>query len=288
MPTYETTDLLKINVDDETKELIDRLISDREAFSEFVYTPLLEAVNELEKRKRNRGLLSYIERSLVAGVPDAFEDKSCAVMFRQIATPNYEVRRFISVADVLSDAFKPLFFEYLEDKFTDNNEWKYNLCKMSFYAGTGKKGGQKIDRVNIVDFNRFKGKRLSEITTVWGQKLGDFHREFLTQTYSHIDNTSFYDASGWFSKCGGNAKDYYVHFLRLFLQHGILFENFMLDVKEKEFTRDVFLPAFIKVMKESGYRPLIVALEPTEIEGDSFWMCHPHNTIGFVKNKSNI
>ena len=57
------------------------------------------------------------------------------------------------------------------------------------------------------------------------------------------------------------------------------------------FTKTVFLPAFIAVYKEFGVKPLIVALEPTEIETDIFWMSHPYphkRLLTKNKNKSNI
>ena len=267
---------------------IEALVLDKKAFSDFIYTPLDEAIVELQSRQSDVEIKAYINKFLAAGVPEVFSRKRCMVLFRQIATPNYEVRRFVSIVDALGSEFKTLFFEYLEDKFTDNNEWKYSLCKMSFFSGKGKKGGSKIERINIIDFNTFKGKKFSEITTYWGQKLGDFHRELTRQVYSHFENDSFYDASGWFAKSGGSAKEYYTHFLRLFLQNGILFENFMINEKELSFTKEVFLPAFMKILKDTGKKPLIVALEPTDIEGDEFWMCHPHTSVEYVKSKFNL
>ena len=95
----------------------------------------------------------------------------------------------------------------------------------------------------------------------------------------------FFDASNWFLKSGGNAKEYYKNFLTLFVSHGILLENFMLDVKELTFTENIFLPAFMQVLRETGKKPLIIALEPTEIESNIFWMCHPQDTKRFVESK---
>ena len=62
----------------------------------------------------------------------------------------------------------------------------------------------------------------------------------------------------------------------------------MLDVKELSFTKEVFLPAFIEVIRITGVKPLIVALSPTDIEGDNFWMCHPHESEIHVKEKLEI
>jgi len=74
----------------------------------------------------------------------------------------------------------------------------------------------------------------------------------------------------------GGADKYYTPFTALFIKDAILFENFMLDSKEISFTKDIFLSAFIEVYRKTGCKPLIVALEPTDIEGDEFWPCHPN------------
>jgi hypothetical protein len=60
------------------------------------------------------------------------------------------------------------------------------------------------------------------------------------------------------------------------LVHGILFENFMLDDDEIEFTKKIVVPAFETIEKIFGVKPLIVALNPTEIEGSDFWNSYPY------------
>jgi hypothetical protein len=85
---------------------------------------------------------------------------------------------------------------------------------------------------------------------------------------------------------GGKPKEYYKAFLTLCIRNGILFENFILtNEEERRFTKDVFLPIFSEVTERIGMKPLIVALEPTDIEGDKFWMCHPPETFDYVKKK---
>jgi len=268
------------------EKLIEDLISDREKFNAFVYTPISEAVDELEKRQKEN-LKSRMATYLPAGVPEVFDNRNYAVIFRQLATPNHESRRFVSLVDAI-DEFIPMFFEYLDDKFTDNNDWKYYLGKLPFFHGIGKKGGEKITRSNIIDFNISRGKKINEVKTLWGQSLIDFHHNFFDESYKEKNkDVVFFDASEWFSKSGGNAKDYYKNFLALFISHGILFENFMLDHKELKFTKEIFLPAFIQVLNDVGKKPLIVALEPTEVESDLFWFCHPGFTKSFVDSKIN-
>ena len=181
---------------------------------------------------------------------------------------------------------EPLFWEYYEDKFTSHNEWKHALGKLAFFGGVGKKGGVKIDAFNIIDFNYWGGEKLSAVRTLWGQPLIEFHHEFFDATFRPLSDCTF-DASDWFTINGKNAHGYYQNFLSLFIRHGILFENFMLDEKEFTFTRDVVLPAFIAVCRATGRKPLIVPLEPTTIEGERFWMCYPDKSKLFVLDKLN-
>lgn len=254
-------------------EDIDLLLSDRKKFEEFVYTSLPDAIKEIELRKEDEGLTESVGK-LVSEIPEPLKKGPKAVLFRQLATPNYEVRRFVSIIDLI-DNLKPLFWEYHSDKFTSNNEWKHSLGKLKFFAGIGKKNGVKLETVNVIEFNDYVGKKIAEVKTFFGQSLIDFHHDLFDKTYTNFVEKEFFDASVWFSQNGGSASDYYEPFLSLFVKNAILFENFILDVKELSFTREVFLPAFIRVYEKTGKKPIIVALEPTELEDDVFWLCHP-------------
>lgn len=254
---------------------IDALVADRDAFNAFVYTPIEDAMSELERRwvdPRVRGATS---------VPNELKNGFKAVIFRQLVTGNYEIRRFVSIIDPLR--LQPVFWEYYDDKFTSNNEWKHSLGKLHFYGGLGKKGGAKINALKVIDFNSYNGKRINEVRTLWDEPLVDFHHRFLRERFREVDE-AFFDASEWFAANGKTASNYYQSFMALFVKHAILFENFMLDEKEFEFTKEIFLPAFIAAWKASGVKPLIVSLEPTDIEDDKFWICHPFDDHEYVLN----
>jgi hypothetical protein len=45
------------------------------------------------------------------------------------------------------------------------------------------------------------------------------------------------------------------------------------------------LPAFIHVYEETGLKPLIVALEPTDTEDDEYWISYPHEEKSFIAEK---
>lgn len=265
---------------------IEELIEDREAFNAFIYTPLDQAIQELSTRAEDLALQKMVADTLSQRLPDLFQDKKIGILFRQLATPNYEMRRFVSILDAI-EGIVPVFWEYYSDKFTSNNEYKHSLGKLHYFLGKGKKGGVKIDTQNIIDFNKYNGEKISDVKTLWGQSLVSFHHELFEKEYGKVETTSFFDASKWFAGSGGSAKEYYTNFITLFVKNGILFENFMLDEKELSFTTEVFLPAFIEVWQKTGKKPLIVALEPTDIEGDKFWICHTPEVHTVVQSKLN-
>jgi hypothetical protein len=77
-------------------------------------------------------------------------------------------------------------------------------------------------------------------------------------------------------------KEYYKAFMSLLVNHGVLFENYYLNEKEHAFTKKVFLPAFIEVYEKTGYKPMIVSIEPTDNEGDQYWYSHPAELLEMV------
>lgn len=270
---------------------IDLLISEQKIFSEFVYTALDDAVNEINKRSSDVMLKNYLDKMLPAGIPSILDKKKHAFLSRCIATPNYETSRFIDIVCLMDD-FQPLFWEYGMDKFKPNvNISKHSLGKMTFCGGLDKKGNKKIQHINIVDFNKYNGKKLKDIRTIWGQDLIDFHHELFDEVYGDrkIKTLSFFDASEWYFNSGREVAVYYKYILSLFLIHGVLFENFLLDdFSERQFIRNVFLPAFIEITKETGKKPLIVSLGPPKTESDKFWLYYPHKHTESIKTKLNL
>lgn len=267
----------------EIERQIEELVSSRQKFNEFVYTPLDKALEEIKTRRANPDLVKEVDGLLNNDIPECFNTGPKAVIFSQVS-PNYELRRFMSLIDAIEELL-PVFLEYCDDKFVPENDWKYSLGKLKFFYGRGKHGGLKIERVNIIDFNKSNGRKLSEITTLWGQKLLDFHHEFFDQTFKKLKPEQCSDISNWLKLHGGTPMEYYKHVLLLMIKQGILFENFMLYGHEEPFTRNIFLPAFIQITNDLKMKPLIVALEPTEIEGDTFWTCYPSESRWFMEEK---
>jgi hypothetical protein len=263
---------------------IGALVGDRSAFHDFVYTPLDEAIAELERRRENPDLMKTVTRFLGNSLLPEFSEKPRAVLARHVITPNYEVTRFLSVPD--STGMAPLFFEYHKDKLIYKNPSKYRLARLLFHHGYGKKGGAKTSQVEVLHLDSAHGKEIASVTTHSGENLVEFHHGLFLSRFPHLKDALF-DGSAWYAQNGGSPEKYYSKFLALFVAHGILFENFLLDQKELSFTTDVFLPGFLEVMRMTGVKPLIVALEPTDIEGDEFWISYPHTLKGLVDKTQN-
>jgi len=267
----------------ERQRRIEELLADRRKFDAFVYRDIHEARAELERRQDNRKIDAYLSRQLPVGIPDAMKGKKSVVLFRHIATSNYEICRFVILTEALND-LQPLILEYTEDKFTNRNEWKYFLGRISFANGVNKKSEEIFECINIINFNESNSKPISSISTLWDQSLVDFHHELFLEEFPHLEN-NVSDLSEWLHAQGVGAKGYYKSFLSLFLKHGILLENFLVVSKELSFTREVILPALLEIEEETGMLPLIVALEPTDIEDKKFWLSHPYKKKGVLERK---
>lgn len=253
---------------------VEDVFESRDRFNEYVYTHWEDAVKELEARSTNAALEAYIEKHIPHGLPPYMEGRRSMVLFRNIATPNYEISRYLICADALQDTLQPLILEYTADKFNNRNEMKFVLGKIPFHKGTNKHGEPIVERKTIIDINASNNVPLHKVETVWGEKLVDFHHELFAQSYPTFSDVT-YDLSDWLRELGATARDYYKGFFCLFLKHGILFENYMIDGSEFAFTKEIIAPVLLEIEKESGCKPLIVALEPTHIEGDEFWISHP-------------
>lgn len=262
----------------EDEKFIDELVNDHQKFDDYIYfSSMEEAMIELERRRNDKELQKKVDEYFKdVGIPLHFKNDPRLVLFRQVATPNIEVSRFLIIADGVE--MKPLFLEYYDDKFTSNNEWKWHLGKLAFYEGLNKKGDSMISHKLIIDFVESDGEKLGNIKTFWGESLVKFHHRLFDENYRHVDSNTFFDGTEWFKKNELSAKIYYKIVLGLFVSNGILLENFLLSGDEHKFSKNVFLPAFKFIHNHFNLKPIIVALSPTTIENDKFWFCQNPQT----------
>lgn len=233
------------------------------------------AKEEIWRRWNDKALRKKVEDFLGGDIPEFLKKEPKATLVRYIITPNYEFFYFLGLAELAG--LDHACLEYSKDKFVAKNPDKYNLCKMFFFNGVGKKRGAKIDSINVVNFNKTEGKMLNEIKTEWGEKLIDFHHKILKKS-AKSSFKKVCDFSDWFNKKRNKNKSYYyLYYLALFLCHGVLFENFLLNKGEAEFTRKKVKPSFDKLEKIFGVRPLIVPLEHLGVNADNTRMYYSKN-----------
>jgi len=251
----------------------DKIMSDKKSFYKMVYTPLSEAIKILEERQKDPNLIIKIEKLLNNDIPEPLKkiDKY-AINGKQVATPNFDVRWFLNI--IKDYNLKPFFYEFYSDKFTSKNYFKHSLCQLLIHKNENNKKGEYLEeKITIVDFNKYDGKLFKEIKTLNGESLIDFHRKLFSVYDYKIEDFIFYDGSPWLERNGGSASSFYEKDLLLYVCHGILFENFLLTEEDSNFTKNIFLPAFIKAHKLSGLKPLIVPIPPMDpdIEDGSHW-----------------
>jgi hypothetical protein len=204
-------------------------------------------------------------------------------MFRQIATPNYEAARFVSLAKEYD--LQPLFIEFHEDRFLTMNPLKCALVRMRFSDGPGKTAAIPPVVRRIANMPEADGRKIVEITTRWKQSLVSFHHEMI-RAVSWISDATLVDGSSWFHSHGKYAGEYYTPFLKLF-KKAVLFEDFLLADGERSFTERVVMPAFNAATAVLGEKPLIVRLtEPGEAES-SEWFDYPKSFLEHVDRRWN-
>ena len=257
-------------------------MSDRNIFNQIVYTPLSEALRLLDERQKDSELMAKVEKLLKGDIPEVFKNKKCGIFARQIATPNNESLRFLSIAK--EHNLYPIFFEFHDDKFTPNNNvFKHSLAQLCVQKKLDCNGNDYSEKITIVDFNKHGGKKFKNIKTLWAEPLVDFHRKLFESSSSNIKDFCYYDASDWYERNGKKATNYYTNFLMLFICHGILFENFeTLKNSEGDFTQNILLPSLEKVINLIGIKPIIVPLQPLDLETDNFWLHHLPGVKKFI------
>ena len=203
-------------------------------------------------------------------LPDFLRAGPRAVLARQLATPNFEFHIF--AARARSVGLKIVCPDYAADKFCSGNPDKLALARQTFFLGEGESGGYRTRSHWLIDVERFDGKPLRMIETLWGEGLVSFHHRLLQQ---HFPGVEVMDNSCWLARMGGQPARFWPRLLSLFICDGILFENFHTQGHESEFTRRIIRPAFAEVTAHYGLQPLIVPLLPIARERDPYWSWYP-------------
>lgn len=239
-----------------------------------IYTPLDEAAALLHERRATQAVrpANQVEALLA--------QRPCAVLFRQIATPNFELLRFLALAS--AQGLTPVVLEFHQDLFVDRNPAKLALGKMRFHDGWGKNGGPRLKTVTVMDVNSANGRPLCEARTRWGRSLAGFHHDLLV-SHGAWPMLTAHDASVWFRENGGSARRYYTAFFELLINLAVLIESFPITGHDAAFTREVMLPSFEASLARQGSKPLVCRLDPPDAEGDPYWLQYPGNLFAVVE-----
>ncbi len=251
--------------------------------ADLMFTPL-EAVAELKRRQEDPMLRKKVEEYLAGDIPEYFKDGPILYLARHIVTPNFETMRFINSMQQLG--MKIVVSHDSKGMFVPYNQIKKALCKLPVCRRVSKKGGklnEHYENMTIVDFNAADGKSFSEIQTLWGERLIDFHdrlfSEFVEGEVHRPDDAAWIDRHH-----RENLLEHYKHLLALFMVHGIFFENYDTDdAHERYFVNNILRPACHSLEKRFGCRPLLVELFPATPESNRFWISYPNKVLDIVR-----
>ena len=260
-----------------------KIMSDRKLFNETVYTPLSQAIKILEERQKDKALIEKIEKLLNRDIPEPLRKiGKYGVQFRQIATPNVDGQHFINITRGFG--LNTVFFEYFDDKFTSNNDFKHSLGQLRIHDGVNRYGQFNNEKITIVDFAKYDGKKLRDVMTLKLKSLNDFHKDLFDVLAFDRQGMVFFDLSKWLKENGESACEYYKKLFLLFTTHGILFENFLRSGSEGKFSKEIVLPALCYVFKTTGLKPLIVPIPPMDIEEEEHWVSYHPKIKKHIKN----
>lgn len=253
------------------------------ALFEEIHTPLSEIREEIIRRQKDSVLRKKVEDFIGGKLLKKFGPSFRGVLSKPVITPDKEFEYFLDICKDIEVV--PIGLEY-HDKFVAKNPDKYYLAKLHFSQN------ERCDNVaattmRIVDFNKYEGQNIAKVKTLNGGRLLDFHHSFLLHQFPEM-NGNVVDITEWFGEARVRSPFYYLYFLSLFVCHGVLFENYILEDKEEmEFFMKKIYPSFKEVTRIFGVKPLIFPLLPIENVKSSHWATYPCDTRKWVEQRLN-
>lgn len=248
--------------------------------------PLEEAIAELAVRRSDSKLRAQVEEYLEHDIPPYIQHQPAALLMRYIATPNFETLRFLEYTHALG--IRGVITEDTQDMFWGHNSLKRALVKIPVCTRITKKEGVRhelFEDISIADVTMCEKKPFNTIHTYWNEPLPQFHNTLLKRLahtpYEIHNDTAWVDRHN-----RGTPLEQYKKLLALFLVHGILCEDYVLDDKaERPFIQNVLLPAYMHVQQLFGKAPLIAPLVPEGPESPKYWLSYPEGVRDIVQKK---
>jgi hypothetical protein len=198
------------------------------------------------------------------------DGRPTAILFRQIATPNYELRSFLRTCRRLN--FDPVILTYHRDRMSCHNSFKRALIAPAFIEKINRRGQPVWRKRAILNVEELDRKRLCEIE-VNGRPLPEFHDLFLRAA---LQNTHFriVEGSDWFGNYPNGARDYYTDLFLGLRGNFVLVEDF--DTEDgMHFFAEIVRPAFDTAKQVSGVSPYIMRLNPGRFTNSPLWYAYP-------------
>ena len=232
------------------------------------YFSLDEARDEIRRRWADAGLRLKVEHFLGDRFISQMKTAPCAIMFRQLLSPDNGAFWFEACSRYCW--LKPINLSYHGDKFVNMNEEKIALARLCItHPCLGR------STVSIAQVNGQEGLPLIDVMTRTGEKIVQWHHDLLRRSMLTIETP---DITAWYRGVNGPAE-YYVHLLAHAIAHGVYFETFddSPETREASFTSSIVIPAIEKVRAEFGMDPILVRLYPKDQtpEEDFYWFSYP-------------
>ncbi|MBP1805228.1 hypothetical protein [Rubellimicrobium aerolatum] len=198
-----------------------------------------------------------------------------AVLARQVATPNYEMLRFVRLAR--RNGFHPLVIEHRADRFTVHNPTKRALATLPIVLGRSRNGQPILRRQKILDPAACEGRRLEEIETATGEGLIAYHHRKLLQVLGP-EAPRVIDMGQVVATQAAGPAAYYREFFKMLTGGLVLLEDFVADSQTAAFFESTVLPAYRQAVEETGRRPQIARLVPGRRTSSPLWIAYPPAT----------
>lgn len=195
-----------------------------------------------------------------------------AILFRQIATPNYEMLWFLRKATRLG--LDPIVVEHRLDRFCAHNACKRTLVTLPIIVGKDRHGRPITRRQKLIEHNSAEGQPLQALATRWGEGLVAYHHRKLRCTLG-TKAPRLVDLSEVVDSAADGPAAYYADLLSLLTNQVFLFEDFVVDDQTRSFFERVVAPAYDRAALALGQRPQVVRLTHGHHVNSPYWLHYP-------------
>jgi hypothetical protein len=194
-----------------------------------------------------------------------------AILFRQIATPNYELRRFLRRC--ARSGYAAVILQYYADRMSCHNTFKRNLVTPAFLEGFSRNGQPIFRRHTLANVEAVDQLKLADVL-ISGRTLPSIHADLLSLALP-AERMELVEGSHWFGMYPSGARDYYVDLFSALSGDLLLFEDFLTNKEESVFFDRVVRPAFDTACSILGKRPLIRPLCENRRVSSPLWYAYP-------------